>query len=67
MTGHKLRKRSVGNVLDEIAEVLATFPEARSIFFEGRHADRGHRPLPGPVPRHHGTRIAFHLVGQFQG
>jgi radical SAM superfamily enzyme YgiQ (UPF0313 family) len=34
MTGHRLRKRSIGNVLDEIAVVLATFPEARSIFFE---------------------------------
>lgn len=34
MTGHRLRKRSVGNVLDELAEVLAAFPEARSIFFE---------------------------------
>ncbi len=34
MTGHRLRTRSVNNVLDEIAEILARFPEARSIFFE---------------------------------
>ena len=34
MTGHRLRKRSVDNVLEEITTVLADFPEARSIFFE---------------------------------
>ncbi|NDY58658.1 radical SAM protein [Desulfovibrio sulfodismutans] len=34
MTGHRLRRRSVDNVLDEIAWVLDAFPEARSLFFE---------------------------------
>ena len=34
MTGHRLRRRSVENVLDEVREVLDDFSEARSIFFE---------------------------------
>jgi len=34
MMGHKLRLRSVANVLDEIEYILQEFPEAAAIFFE---------------------------------
>lgn len=34
MMGHKLRLRSVANVLDEIEYVVEAFPEAAAIFFE---------------------------------
>jgi radical SAM superfamily enzyme YgiQ (UPF0313 family) len=34
MMGHKLRLRSVANVLDELEYIREAFPEARSVFFE---------------------------------
>ncbi len=34
MMGHKLRMRSVANVLDEIEYIVRDFPEAAAIFFE---------------------------------
>jgi len=34
MMGHKLRARSVNNVVDEIEYIVANFPEVKAIFFE---------------------------------
>lgn len=34
MMGHRLRLRSVGNVVDEVEYILRNFPDVKSIFFE---------------------------------
>ncbi|WP_005224081.1 B12-binding domain-containing radical SAM protein [Marichromatium purpuratum] len=34
ITGHRLRRRSAGHVVDELEYIRRAFPEARSVFFE---------------------------------